>query len=100
MKLVVLSADGDSKVYAVPDPVAEYLEEYCLEFCDCWLKSSPDAERYRINGVLCYDEEDFIKYLNQWIFPDQPSRLVENLGWLDFDQPLPALYRDCPRFCF
>lgn len=30
MKLVILSADGDSVVYSVPDIVADHLEDYCL----------------------------------------------------------------------
>ena len=33
MKPVILSADGDSVVYTVPDAVADNLEAYCMEFC-------------------------------------------------------------------
>ena len=44
MKEVILSADGDSIVYLVPDAVADNLEDYCLEFCSNWLRNSPDAE--------------------------------------------------------
>lgn len=36
MKEIILSADGDSTVWSVPDPVADGLETYCLEFCDHW----------------------------------------------------------------
>ena len=32
MKEVILSADGDSIVYLVPDKVADNLIEYCMEF--------------------------------------------------------------------
>lgn len=32
MKEVILSADGDSIVYLVPDEVADNLIEYCMEF--------------------------------------------------------------------
>ena len=32
MKQIVISSDGDRFVYAVPDPVAEHLDEYCLAF--------------------------------------------------------------------
>lgn len=45
MKEVILSADGDSIVYLVPDAVADNLVDYCLEFCSNWLRNSPDAEK-------------------------------------------------------
>ena len=79
MKHVIISADGERMLYAVPDPVAENLREYCLEFCDHWLPESPDAAPYRRNGGLCYTEADFIEYLNQYQFPDEPSVLIKNL---------------------
>ena len=47
MKNVLLSADSEISVFAVPDPVADHLEKYCLEFCRNWLHKSPDAEKYR-----------------------------------------------------
>ena len=100
MKQIVLSADGERKVYSVPDAVADHLEKYCLEFCTSWLPSSPNAQKYRRGGVLCYNEEDFIAYLNQWIFPEEPSFLVDNLGWVDFGSALPGPYRGCPEFNF
>ena len=37
MKKVILSSDGDSVLYLVPDVVADDLEAYCLEFCSNWL---------------------------------------------------------------
>lgn len=100
MKNVVISADGDRKVYSVPDIVAENLREYCMEFCTTWLKESPHAAKYRIGIGFCFNEEDFIEYLNTWIFPNEPSVLVENLGWIDFASPLPEPYRQCPAFNF
>lgn len=100
MKHVIISADGDRKVYAVPDIVADNLEQYCMEFCTKWLKTSPHAKKYRVRGGLCYNEEDFIEYLNTWVFPDQRSTLVENLGWIDFRSQLPPPYTDCPKFNF
>ena len=99
MKYVVISADGDRKVYAVPDAVAEKLSKYCIDFCK-WLKHNPNAKKYRIHGGLCYNEEDFIAYLNTYIFPNEKSVLVENLGWIDFNKELPAPYTDCPEFNF
>lgn len=100
MKNIVISADGDRMVYAVPDIVADHLEEYCMEFCCVWLPTSPDAKRYRINGVLCYHEGDFIDYLQKYKFPKDSITFVENLGWIDFDNPLPEKYKNCPAFNF
>lgn len=56
MKNVIISADGDRIVYSVPNIVADNLTEYCIEFCDKWLKTSPHAKKYRFNGGLCYNE--------------------------------------------
>ena len=100
MKNVILCADGDSKVYSVPDEVANDLQNYCLTFCTDWLYNSPDAEKYREGGAVCYNEEDFIEYLNKWKYPGQPSTLVENLGWIGHDCEIPEQYRECPRFDF
>ena len=47
MKNVILSSEGDSIVYSVPDTVADNLRKYCIEFCDKWLWKSPNAEKYR-----------------------------------------------------
>jgi len=100
MKNVVLSADGDRIVYYVPDEVADNLEDYCMEFCTEWLRTSSQAKKYRIGGVVCYNEADFIDYLNKWIFPNQQSKFIENLGWIDFECALPDKYKDCPQFNF
>lgn len=37
MKKVILSSDGDSVLYLVPDVVADDLEAYCLDFCSNFL---------------------------------------------------------------
>lgn len=100
MKNIVLSADGDRKVYCVPDIVADNLTKYCTEFCTKWLQKSPHAKKYRKCGGVCYNEEDFIEYLNTWVFPNEESVFVENLGWIDFQSKLPAPYTDCPEFNF
>lgn len=100
MRNIILSADGDRMVYSVPDPVAAELDRYCMEFCVKWLWESPDAAKYRINGVVCYHEGDFIEYLNRYLFPEEPSVLVENLGWIALDEDLPDRYRGCPVFNF
>ena len=105
MKNVILSADGDRMVWSVPDVVAANLEEYCKEFCCRWLRESPDAARYRTplesGEVLCrYNESDFIKYLDRFLFPGQPCVFVENIGDMSLELPVPERYRDCPEFNF
>ena len=100
MREVILSADGDSIVYLVPDDVANDLKKYCISFCDKWMKTSAAAEKYRINGGFCFTEVDFIDYLNEHVFPDQKSVFVKNLGWTELGQNLPEEYRGYPYFNF
>lgn len=100
MKEIIISADGDSVVYSVPDDVANHLRKYCIEFCDKWMKTGPHAKRYRIKGVYCYNEADFIDYLNEFAFPEQKSVLVKNLGWTGLGKKLPPEYRNHPYFNF
>ena len=100
MKNVVLSADGDRKVYSVPDVVADNLEKYCMEFCTKWLWESPDAEKYRTGSCVYYNEDDFIEYLNTWLFPDEKSVLIKNLRWIDIGDTLPKPFDKCPKFNF
>ncbi|MBQ6660023.1 MAG: hypothetical protein IJM57_01170 [Lachnospiraceae bacterium] len=95
MKNVILSADSENILYSVPDEVAENLDKYCLEFCNTWLRESPDAEKYRIGGGVCYTEADFVDYLNTYIFPDKKSEMVRTLGW-----SIPEEYRKLPFFNF
>lgn len=80
MKTVILSADGDSIVYLVPDAVADNVEEYCLEFCTKWLRNSPYAAKYRQDGILCYTDRDFIDYLNAYVFPECELKIGYH-GW-------------------
>jgi len=84
LKNVLLSADNIPSVYSVPDEVADNLRKYCIDFCDTWLRKSSDAKKYRIHGSgVCFNEKDFIEYLNKWIFPNQPSILIETLVSMD-----------------
>ncbi|MBE5845951.1 MAG: hypothetical protein E7302_17640 [Butyrivibrio sp.] len=100
MKNVILSHDGDSVVYSVPDIVAENLEKYCLEFTN-WMYHSRQARRkHKIQGGFCYSEADFIDYLNQYIFPTEQSELVKILGWTDLGEELPDEYKWIPYFNF
>jgi hypothetical protein len=80
VKYVLLSADNNPSVYLVPDCVADNLRKYCIEFRDKWLRESPLAKKYHIGGVVCYNETDFIDYLNKWIFPNKKSTLIETLS--------------------
>ena len=100
MKEVIISADGDSIVYLVPDAVANDLKKYCIYFFDKWMKTSPHAQKYKIKGGYCYNEADFIDYLNEYVFPEQKSVFVKNLGWTCLGSNLPAEYKDHPYFNF
>jgi len=95
MKHLILSADSTPSVYLVPDGVADNLEYFCEKF---W--------QWQQGG--CYTEQDFIEYLNEWIFPDTPSQFVEKLDdsndelWhrLWHLRQLPEKYKDCKWFNF
>ena len=105
MKEVILSADSDSMIYLVPDEVANHLDEYCLEFCEKWLLTSPQAVKYRQRDedgeiCLCYSESTFIDYLNEHVFPEQKSVFVKNIGWTNLGENLPAKYQGIPCFNF
>ena len=101
MKKVILSADSDRYIYLVPDQVADNLSEYCLYFCNDWLRNSPDAKKYHkrheTEGFDYYEytEADFIDYLNNFVFPEEQSKVVENLGF-----HIPDKYIDLPEFNF
>lgn len=104
MKPVRLSADGPITVYMVPDIVADHLHEYCMEFWSDWLQNSPDASKYyiEIDGSfgLCYDESAFIEYLNDYVFPEQPSYPVKGIEPARNNSELPKEYQSVPRFNF
>ena len=99
MKEIILSADGDSFVYAVPDDVADNLEKYCQKFYK-WLKNDPGARKYRVGGGLRYCEADFIDYLNRNIYPDEKSVMKKNLGWTNLGENIPEEYKNCPYYNF
>ena len=71
-----------------------------VHFCDKWMKTSPNAKKYKIKGGYCYNEADFIDYLNEYAFPEEKSVFVKNLGWTDLGRNLPAEYKDHPYFNF
>lgn len=103
MKNVLLSADSEISVFAVPNEVADNLEKYCLEFCCHWLHESPDAAKYRVKmgdvvGV-CYTERDFIDYLNKYIFKEQ-AYLIATFPNVYVKDKLPKEYIELPYFNF
>ena len=105
MKEIILSADSDSIIYLVPDEVADNLAEYCLEFCEKWLPTSPDAAKYREideegETILCYSDSTFIDYLNEHLFPEYKSVFERNTGWTNFDENIPGKYKGLPYFNF
>ena len=100
MREVILSTEGDSALYLVPDAAAKNLESYCLKFCMDWLHHSPEAAKYRIPGGVCYTAADFIEYLNRYVFPREPSKRLKYLGWIDPEGNLPETYRQDPYFNF
>ena len=108
MKYVLLSADSQPSVYSVPDIVADNLKEYCCNFCNKWLWESPHAAEYHTQTGVAYNEEDFIYYLNKWVFPDEPSVLIETLDCSVISDSingrgkprLPEKYKGCEWFNF
>lgn len=100
MKYVLLSADNSPSVYSVPNEVADNLRKYCIDFCNKWLYESPHAKKYHRGGGVCYDEKDFIEYLNKWIFPNMPSVFIETLEWIDSEKDIPEKYKGCDWFNF
>jgi hypothetical protein len=100
MKNVLLSHDDELSVYSVPDIVAEKLRDYCSEFADKWLWTSPHVKKYHTVMGVSYGAHDFIEYLNEWIFPDTPSTLVETLDNVWDSSDAPEQYRKCEWFNF
>ena len=104
MKNIILSADCYLTVYSVPAEIADNLRKYCLDFRNDWLLNSHDAKKYRRkaeNGEigLCYDEADFIKYLNKYVCKNK-VKLVEKLKNVYSVYELPEKYKNLPYFNF
>ena len=103
MKSILLSADNEISVFSVPDEVADHLEQYCMTFCCHWLHESPDAAKYRVKmgrGMgVCYNERDFIDYLNQYVC-DEPATYVRTLSGVYDKAGLPEAYAGLPYFHF
>ncbi len=102
MEHIILSSDGPLYVYAVPDEVAWHLEEYCKEFTESgiWklIAANYDGVSYA-DGAVCFSEQSFVLYLNEYLFPNQKSWRVADLGYISHKK-IPKKYRDCPRYNF
>lgn len=102
MKEILLSHDDKVKMYSVPNEVASHLEEYCLEFCCNWIWKNPNGKKLlqNIKGITCavYGAQDFIDYLNEWVFPNRHSEFIKELEYYDYE--LPIEYKDYPQFNF
>ena len=99
MKEIILSADGPSSVYLVPDEVVENLPKYIGDFRD-WMVNAHEALKYRQDGCLCFTERDFIDYLNTQVFPGKPSVFVKNLGYINPWEEVPEEYKGCIHYNF
>ena len=97
MKLVILSADGDQYLYSVPDPVAENLSRFCMEFLR-WMQHNPVG--YWDGRGYVFTEVDFINWLNENHFPELQSELLEDLGDWDLKEKIFAEHPDVPHFNF
>jgi len=100
MKHLILSADNTPSLYLVPEDVTNNLDKHLKKFWE-WMQTNPNAEKYRIDCgnfiSICYNESDFIQYLNTWIFPDQPAQLIEAF---DEYMDIPEKYKHIQWFNF
>ena len=104
MKEVILSADGDLSLYLVPADVADNLATVANEFASGYVWHGEKSGKFlKLCGEqygAVFDEADFIEYLNTWVFPDQPSVFVKNIGWTQYGRKLPTEYQGYPWFHF
>lgn len=103
MKKILLSHDGKMKLYLVPDIVADNLKQYCMDFAFNWLLNDANAQKLRVttpNGEIGYmfGAQDFIDYLNDFIFTNQKSTLICETDFYDYE--IPEEYNDIPWFNF
>lgn len=103
MEEVILSHDSQAMLYRVPWEVARDLESYCESFSAEWVWHGPEKEKFlREIGpgqqVAAYGAPDFIDYLNRWVFPERPCRLVKMLDFYGYD--IPPEYQGTPHYNF
>ena len=73
--------------------------KWILEFSNL-ITTSSDAGKYKIKGGYCYNEADFIDCLNKYVFLEEKSVFVKNLGWTELGKNLPTKYKNHPYFNF
>ena len=82
--------------------MADNLDMYCWEFAANWIWKNPNGakllQEIRGQKVAIYGSTDFVDYLNEWIFPQQKSVLIEQLNYYDYE--LPEKYKDYPQYNF
>lgn len=105
MKEVILSADGDLYLYSVPSDVADNLDRVCNEFANQYVWHGPrNAEFLRFVGgqyVACYGVDDFIEYLNEYLYPEMKAVKIKTIGDFDcFADGVPEGYQNTPWFNF
>ncbi len=102
MKEVILSADGDLSLYLIPAEVADNLVDACNEFASKYVWHGPNSGKFlKLYGkqyVACFTEEDFIDYLNEYLYPQFHSVKLKTLG--SFDDGVPVRYQNFPWFNF
>ena len=103
MKDVILSHDGEAILCRVPAEVAGNLDSFCLDFANSWVWHGPENGRFlrpisedQMGAV--FGTAEFIDYLNRWIFTEEKSRIVGELGC--FPEELPEAYAHLPRYNF
>jgi len=74
-----------------------------MDFGFDWLMNDPNSQKLRVttsSGEIGYmfGAQDFIDYLNDFIFPNQKSILVSEMDFYDYE--IPEEYRDIPWFNF
>lgn len=103
MAEVILSHDSEAMLYSVPAEVAANLSEYCWDFAANWIWNGPENQKFLRQtrsgqyGAM-FGAQDFIDYLNRWVFPEYESRLIKRLGCYDYE--IPEEYLHYPRYNF
>lgn len=103
MKKILLSHDSKMKMYLVPDDAANHLRQYCMYFGFEWLMNDPNAKKltYTFPGGevgYIFGAQDFIDYLNEFVFPNEKSIFLKQMDFYDYE--IPEEYKDLPYFNF
>ena len=104
MAHIVLSADNRPTLYQAPDAVALHLDKLALQFLDSirrpgspFLKQMKDGATGEPVLILCYNEEDFVAWLNR---KKQTREMKVTAVAQSESFALPDAWRDYPYFNF